>query len=221
MIRQCFVANTGIRFHTQLLRNIGLDPASLYPVVKDRPPEIPATAEKLVALRETSAEWQAAPASPMLLTPTSTTTLALPAPALHERTDSARTLVNGQNPFDSDSLKMPMVPTLTEEEEDLLDIVCPIYDQLELAKSWWVLEVVPLIQRYQLENNEWAEDLMMNLGRPRDIPRFVKNGKIKVHRSVKMRMEAEGLVEILGAAKGGSYKPGPKLPPAEQLEWVS
>ncbi|KAI0094239.1 hypothetical protein BDY19DRAFT_880415 [Irpex rosettiformis] len=43
MIRQCFLANTGIRFHSELLRNIGIDPDSLYPVVKPRPPPMYAT----------------------------------------------------------------------------------------------------------------------------------------------------------------------------------
>ncbi|KAI1791963.1 hypothetical protein LXA43DRAFT_1008636 [Ganoderma leucocontextum] len=37
MVRECFRANTGIQFHAEGLRNIGLDPASLYPIVEDRP----------------------------------------------------------------------------------------------------------------------------------------------------------------------------------------
>lgn len=37
MIRQCFLTNTGIRFHVELLRGIGMDPAALYPVVQERP----------------------------------------------------------------------------------------------------------------------------------------------------------------------------------------
>lgn len=37
MIRQCFLANTGIRFHPELLRGAGIDPASLHPVVQERP----------------------------------------------------------------------------------------------------------------------------------------------------------------------------------------
>ncbi len=30
---------------------------------------------------------------------------------------------------------------MSEEEEDLRDALCPIYDQLTLAPSWWILEV--------------------------------------------------------------------------------
>ncbi|KAI1797955.1 hypothetical protein LXA43DRAFT_1088109 [Ganoderma leucocontextum] len=37
MVRECFKANTGIQFKAERLRDIGLDPASLYPIVKDRP----------------------------------------------------------------------------------------------------------------------------------------------------------------------------------------
>ncbi|KAI1790943.1 hypothetical protein LXA43DRAFT_1013691 [Ganoderma leucocontextum] len=36
MVRECFRANTGIQFHAEGLRGIGLDPASLYPIVEDR-----------------------------------------------------------------------------------------------------------------------------------------------------------------------------------------
>ncbi|KAI0829014.1 hypothetical protein BC628DRAFT_1417379 [Trametes gibbosa] len=40
MIRECFKMDTGIRFHGELLRAIGLDPAALHPIVLDRPPAL-------------------------------------------------------------------------------------------------------------------------------------------------------------------------------------
>ncbi|KAI0066519.1 hypothetical protein BV25DRAFT_1395427 [Artomyces pyxidatus] len=43
MIRQCFLANTGIMFHRDAFKNIGMDPSSLYPIVLPRPPPIFAT----------------------------------------------------------------------------------------------------------------------------------------------------------------------------------
>ena len=56
--------------------------------------------------------------------------------------------------------------------------------------------------------------LRWNLGRPRRVPKPVRerNEKILVHRSVKTRMDAEGL-------EGGRYTPRAKF---EQLnfEWV-
>ncbi|KAF7791083.1 hypothetical protein EIP86_002044 [Pleurotus ostreatoroseus] len=40
MIRQCFLTGTGIQFHTDLLRTVGLNPATLYPFVQPRPPPV-------------------------------------------------------------------------------------------------------------------------------------------------------------------------------------
>ncbi|RDX42988.1 hypothetical protein OH76DRAFT_1361801 [Lentinus brumalis] len=40
MIRECFKMDTGIRFHAELLRRIGLDPVALHPIVRDRPPPL-------------------------------------------------------------------------------------------------------------------------------------------------------------------------------------
>ena len=40
MVRECFKANTGIRFQAEKLRNIGLDPTSLCPIVKEQLPPL-------------------------------------------------------------------------------------------------------------------------------------------------------------------------------------
>ena len=40
MIRECFKADTGIRFHGELLKRIGLDPVTLHPTVQERPPPL-------------------------------------------------------------------------------------------------------------------------------------------------------------------------------------
>src|SRR5258708_31420979 len=37
MVRQCFLANTGIQFYRQTFKHIGLDPATLFPFVTPRP----------------------------------------------------------------------------------------------------------------------------------------------------------------------------------------
>jgi hypothetical protein len=44
MIRQCFLANTGIQFHRESFKEIGLDVNTLYPIVLDRPPALKASA---------------------------------------------------------------------------------------------------------------------------------------------------------------------------------
>ncbi|KAG6827102.1 hypothetical protein H0H92_013214 [Tricholoma furcatifolium] len=40
MVRQCFLLKTGILFHKEMFNVIGMDPDSLYPVVKPRPPPV-------------------------------------------------------------------------------------------------------------------------------------------------------------------------------------
>jgi hypothetical protein len=94
-------------------------------------------------------------------------------------------------------------PFINEEEEDMLDALTPIYDQLKLAKGWWFLELMPNKQRYQKEDDTWTHNLSINFGRPRHIPKQSKIG-VKVHRSVKIRMEAEKLF------KDKNYSPAAK-----------
>jgi hypothetical protein len=40
MIRQCFQLGTGILFHAEMMRSVGLDPDTLYPHVLPRPPPL-------------------------------------------------------------------------------------------------------------------------------------------------------------------------------------
>ncbi|KAJ7482979.1 hypothetical protein B0H11DRAFT_2021670 [Mycena galericulata] len=87
----------------------------------------------------------------------------------------------------------------SEEELDLQDALCPIYDQLSLAWFWWVLEFLPLKQRYQRSNNTWATYIGWNMGKGRFIPKQKTNG-VRVHRSVKTRLEAQD-------GNGRKYKP--------------
>jgi hypothetical protein len=78
----------------------------------------------------------------------------------------------------------------TEEEHELLDAMAPVYDQLDLAWFWWLLEMYPMKQRYQRGDNSWGTYYGWNLGRGRFIPKQ-RRQKIKIHRSVKMRMDAQ------------------------------
>ncbi|KAK7695135.1 hypothetical protein QCA50_002325 [Cerrena zonata] len=154
MIRECFRMDTGIRFHSSVLKSVGLDPASLYPKVLDRP-------EAIFTIPPTIAD---------------------PTHARESTTDTTQTLVDG-SAIDSQ---------LTEEEEDLLDALSPVYDQLSLAPGWWILELLPMRFKKQHSDNSWVSDWGCNLGRPRKVPnRIQKRGQFFVHRSVKMRMEAE------------------------------
>ena len=146
MIRQCFLGNTGIRFHAPLLAAVGLDPASLYPVVKPRPPAI----------------FYAPPPSVVTEPPESPTS----ATRLH---DTTKTLVNfadvttngtSNPPLTLGYGNVPLHTVMSEEEEDLADALCPIYDQLKIAPYWWVLELLPMTLKTQRDDdNEWVRNL--------------------------------------------------------------
>ena len=78
-------------------------------------------------------------------------------------------------------------PVDSEELADLKDSLAPIYDQLELTRFWWIAEYVSFKKRYQEVNKKSqlcpeVEKIPMCKGNKRDF--------VRVHRSVKTRMEA-------------------------------
>jgi hypothetical protein len=137
MIRECFLNNTGILFHSAELEELGISPASLWPVVKiPTPPSEGPTMLADEANRAHNAE------------PTGTT-LVESSPHSPEPTG---TDVPGQ----VRTRLVPDTPVQLGSEEDAKDALSPIYDQLSLVKWWWVLEVLPLRQRYQKHDKSWA-----------------------------------------------------------------
>jgi hypothetical protein len=48
---------------------------------------------------------------------------------------------------------------VNEEEEDLADALSPINDMLQIAKSWWLLELVPQQIRFQTDEDSWVRKL--------------------------------------------------------------
>ena len=170
MIRECFKAKTGIMFMTDALRSVGLDPASLYPTVQTRPAPIPIGQARIQTI-----------------------------PSRAERRLGAQA-ERDPNSDDTVPLLTDTPSHKTEEECELDDALSPIYDQLAIKWwVWWVLEILPVSNRYQLANGKWEKKTRWNLGGARYIPKQ-KKGVVKVHRSVKMRMEAE-------YEDGRKYKP--------------
>jgi hypothetical protein len=178
MIRQCFLLQTGILFHADMLRLVGMDPDTLYPQVLARPP-------------------------PLLKSPQET-----------QSSSTVKTMSSlGECDFRS------------EEEEDLIDALSPINDELRRAKLWWILEIMPQKLRFQEDDDSWTQKLeydcassspifialicfhSVHRGRGRHIPRQSTHG-VKIHRTVKMRMEAVG------------YKPYANLKPTTEPTWV-
>jgi len=97
---------------------------------------------------------------------------------------------------------------LSEEEHELRDAMSPIYDQLSRKKVWWAAEILPFKQpdKYRREIKR------INLGRGRVIP-DMQSG-VKVHRSVKMRMEASQK-----KSNSKPYRPRAKVLESA-IEWV-
>jgi len=116
MVRQCFLADTGIMFNSKLLAKFGIDSSTLYPDTIPRPD--PITFERADRSRITSDD--------------------------SSRPGKARVRVVNEGLI------------LTEEEEDLADILSPINDELSRSKSWWFLEIMPLKHRHQKEDGKWV-----------------------------------------------------------------
>jgi hypothetical protein len=162
MIRECFKTNTGIMFSAEGLRSVGLDPASLYPIVQPRQPRLAAGDAFIQRIPKSVA----------------------PAPATE-----------------------PVY--MSEEEHERLDAVAPIYDQLDLAWFWWLLEYFPMRQSHQKSDNTWVKEYCWNRGQGRHVPKQGK-GTVKVHRSVQIRMEAK-------YEDGNTYEPKAKFTKALEL----
>lgn len=184
MIRECFKTHSGILFHADGLRKVGLDPACLYPIVLPRPPALP-----LDKSAPETAYIQKVPKK-------------APAPAVDDDDEEETTALLGA--------KSQME---AEELADLKDSLAPVYDQLSLAWFWWFLELIPLRVRFQDSDNDtvWVSKFKINFGRGRHVPKQRRQG-VRVHRSVKTRLEAE-------FANGQKYSPkaGLKL---EHVTWV-
>ncbi len=121
-------------FDSGRLRQIGIDPAMLYPSVMPRPP----------ALSVGPAPIPTAQTKTPLLKMIMSKFWHHPLPVSDEDQTFAQ----------ETSFKDP--PIGTEEEEELRDALSPIHDQLKLSKSWWILELIPLEFRQQLGNGKWA-----------------------------------------------------------------
>ncbi|QRW26716.1 choline transport protein [Rhizoctonia solani] len=160
MVRECFLNNTGILFHSTELAEIGLSPCSLWPIVKIPTPLPPLPTSELK----------------------------------HELDPTDGTLVDSppSTPLPGNPL-LPLAHLTLGSNEDANDAITPIYDQLTIAKWWWILEVMPLRQRYQRHDKTWRTWFEINMGRSRKI-HGQKRFPTYVHRSVLYRMQELGYV---------------------------
>ncbi|KAJ2924928.1 hypothetical protein H1R20_g12181, partial [Candolleomyces eurysporus] len=180
MVREIFKAETGILFLTDRLYEIGLDPSTIYPVVLKRRDPLPVGENKICERPRNEA-----PIRPSMYRP-------------WKRVD----IKHVHPPHETG----PDAMMASEEHEELKDALSPIYDQMSINKWWWLFEYMPLPIRRQWKGLEWKTYLWFNRGKERFV-KWTEKG-LKVHRSVKMRMEAES----------GKYKPQVKF--VGQPEWV-
>ncbi|KIN97166.1 hypothetical protein M404DRAFT_161121, partial [Pisolithus tinctorius Marx 270] len=102
-------------------------------------------------------------------------------PAIFERPFLPEKIDSG-TPYHDDGVPIQCATKgnfVSEEMEDLKDALSPMYDQLEEAPYWWILEMLPQKQRYQREDDTWIGDVKVNMGGGRDIP---KRHTPKIHR---------------------------------------
>ena len=131
MVRECFKINSGIMFDTHSLRNIGLDPSTLYPFVTPRPPPLP-VGDAVVEKLKTPSNLGRFLAHMRLKKK--------PAQVIQEIASDSPTRT-----YADEKVQMGI-----EENEELKDALSPIYDQLRLSPAWWILEVLPLMMGLQL-----------------------------------------------------------------------
>jgi hypothetical protein len=175
MIRETFKTNSGIMFNSATLKQIGLDPATLYPKVLPRPPPITPEALGIPRSPPTQSWW-----SQLFSTPTEVSlqhSRHLFCKHGHGTTQAG--VQNGAGPLDIG----------TEEEEELKDALMPKFDQLALKWPWWILEIIPLKHRYQTKDDKWHTWFGWNRGTGRYIPRQSTKG-VNMHRTVKLRQDA-------------------------------
>ncbi|KAG6330897.1 hypothetical protein ID866_8191 [Astraeus odoratus] len=67
--------------------------------------------------------------------------------------------------------------------------IAPLFDDLQISKVWWLLEMIPLPWSWQDDNGTWHEKWSIHLGKGRIIPYT----QPKFHHTVKLRMDYKPL----------------------------
>lgn len=129
MVRECFKTGSGIIFKAEALREIGIDPHTLYPKIHPRPPALFDQVK-----------------SQFIETPTST--------SLCKYIGSLFQSSQAKKKAEEAEKEKKNAPFISEEEEELRDSLSPKFDQLQLAWLWWILEVLPVSMTYQKTENK-------------------------------------------------------------------
>jgi hypothetical protein len=188
MIRECFKVDTGIIFDEHMLKHeVGMDTDSIFKAPNPLPPQShtldkpgPNEIRGFTLLRVPVAVVSG---------------VTLPFRWLWGKTKNLRLHKPPKVLF---SPKEERFVYKGEPVEELQDALSPVYDQLDLHWYWKVMEWIPWIIKKQSaevtdSDDFWAYKLVWNRGKGRQVYNLViKRGKIKVHRSVRLRMLAQG-----------------------------
>lgn len=174
MLRQCFDCNTGILFDTASLVEQGLDIHTLFPVY--HPPSKPACGPP-PALMERYEKKQV--------------------PALrfrHALLSIGDDPLDLSHPFFAKESRHRHLALLSESTENHFDAMSPVNDQLKQAKTWWILEFLPVKMRVLARSGEgWEKRVRCNMGRYRAI----RETDPKMHWTVQQMVD-EGKYTIKG-----------------------
>ncbi|KFY51023.1 hypothetical protein V495_00017 [Pseudogymnoascus sp. VKM F-4514 (FW-929)] len=176
MIRQCFECKTGIIFNTAPLTETGIDIRTVWPIYKT--PKRPVVGPSPVMV----AQYEAERLPPLRRR---STALGLSKELENLSNDEEKEKLVIDDLLNESERRQYQAHVLPEHVEDHFDAMASINDQLELTKTWWILEFWPVKLRVQKEKSEeWEKVVRLNLGRHRPI----REEEPKMHWTVQMRM---------------------------------
>jgi len=199
MIRECFKLKTGIIFDAHMLREeVGLDIDS----ISDKPP---------LRLEGKHLDLTPPDGSELKGFSLSTVPVAVGSAIISPFRWTWRKV---SHLFSKNPPKVPFTLENTkrlsyagEAQEELEDALTPIYDQLNKHTYWKVMEWIPWIIKKQGAEEDgsqhfWDYKFVWNRGKGRKVYHQVMHRGMKVHRSVKTRMESKGM-----KGKNRQYRP--------------
>lgn len=171
MLRQCFACDTGIIFKVHRLAEEGLDVHTLWPTYT--PLGVPPLAPP-PSMVEKQREGKFPPIA---------------------RRSAVLKPVDEKEPMGWQHVELYKDPHqrelhdnwVPEHVEDYFDAISPIHDELEIARTWWILEMWP-IKVHVLHRDEWVQKVSVNLGMYRPTREKAPN----LHWTVEQRIKAIG-----------------------------
>ncbi|EEB88982.1 hypothetical protein MPER_12979 [Moniliophthora perniciosa FA553] len=204
MVRECYKAGTGILFHSERLRAIGLDHVLLDDLRQQAETARNSTFSDKVPNHQVSTDTDdyhdGEKVGKQVQVPEETTKTRLLKPGTSD------TLQRKAKRSQKDKGVQATRASVSEDELEIQDALSPIYDQLSRNPFWWLLEIIPFMTTWRKHDRRvklWKR-LGFGMGGARVIPIPGKDGKVKVHSSVYSRMSAKD-------DKGKTYQPKAKF----------